>query len=55
MQFRQTLRQGHDRLIPQVAASTFTQGMDVTFVTTTNKDDEARELLRAFGMPFRDK
>jgi len=34
---------------------TFTQGMDVTFVTTTNKDDEARELLRAFGMPFRDK
>jgi large subunit ribosomal protein L5 len=33
---------------------TFTQGMDVTFVTTTRKDDEARELLRAFGMPFRE-
>ncbi len=33
---------------------TFTQGMDVTFVTTTNSDDEARELLRAFGMPFRE-
>ena len=33
---------------------TFTQGMDVTFVTTTNNDDEARELLRAFGMPFRE-
>src|ERR1700730_10744684 len=32
----------------------FTQGMDVTFVTTTNSDDEARELLRAFGMPFRE-
>jgi large subunit ribosomal protein L5 len=32
----------------------FTQGMDVTFVTSTNSDDEARELLRAFGMPFRD-
>jgi len=32
----------------------FTQGMDVTFVTSTNKDDEARELLRAFGMPFRE-
>jgi large subunit ribosomal protein L5 len=33
---------------------TFVQGMDVTFVTTTNNDDEARELLRAFGMPFRE-
>lgn len=32
----------------------FTQGMDVTFVTTTNSDDEARELLRMFGMPFRE-
>ena len=32
----------------------FSQGMDVTFVTTTNSDDEARELLRAFGMPFRE-
>jgi large subunit ribosomal protein L5 len=33
---------------------TFTQGMDVTFVTSTHSDDEARELLRAFGMPFRE-
>src|ERR1700682_5618216 len=33
---------------------TFTQGMDITFVTSTNKDDEARELLRSFGMPFRE-
>jgi large subunit ribosomal protein L5 len=33
----------------------FTQGMDITFVTTTRKDDEARELLRLFGMPFRDE
>src|SRR5438094_2293554 len=32
----------------------FTQGMDVTFVTNTNSDDEARELLRLFGMPFRE-
>jgi large subunit ribosomal protein L5 len=32
----------------------FTQGMDITFVTSTNKDDEARELLRALGMPFRE-
>lgn len=34
---------------------TFTQGMDITFVTTTKNDDEARELLRAFGMPFREE
>jgi large subunit ribosomal protein L5 len=33
---------------------TFTQGMDVTIVTTTTSDDEARELLRLFGMPFRE-
>lgn len=33
---------------------TFTQGMDITFVTTVKNDDEARELLRLFGMPFRD-
>src|SRR5688500_4821175 len=33
---------------------TFTQGMDVTFVTSTRNDDEARELLRQFGMPFRE-
>ncbi|MCI0641857.1 MAG: 50S ribosomal protein L5 [Gemmataceae bacterium] len=32
----------------------FTQGMDVTFVTNTRNDDEARELLRLFGMPFRE-
>jgi large subunit ribosomal protein L5 len=33
---------------------TFAQGMDVTFVTSTKSDDEARELLRGFGMPFRE-
>jgi large subunit ribosomal protein L5 len=33
---------------------TFTQGMDVTFVTNVRNDDEARELLRLFGMPFRE-
>ena len=32
----------------------FTQGMDITFVTSTRSDDEARDLLRAFGMPFRE-
>jgi large subunit ribosomal protein L5 len=28
-------------------------GMDITFVTTTDKDDEALVLLREMGMPFR--
>jgi large subunit ribosomal protein L5 len=28
-------------------------GMDVTFVTTTNRDDQAYALLRELGMPFR--
>jgi large subunit ribosomal protein L5 len=32
----------------------FTQGMDITIVTSTRNDDEARELLRQFGMPFRE-
>jgi len=30
------------------------QGMDITIVTSTDSNDEARELLRAFGMPYRD-
>lgn len=29
------------------------QGMNITLVTTTDSDEEARELLRGFGMPFR--
>ena len=29
------------------------RGMDVIFVTTAETDEEARELLRLFGMPFR--
>ncbi|MBN9517025.1 50S ribosomal protein L5 [bacterium] len=33
---------------------TFTQGMDITFVTSTRNDDESRDLLRLFGMPFRE-
>jgi large subunit ribosomal protein L5 len=28
------------------------RGMDVIFVTTAKTDEEARELLRLFGMPF---
>lgn len=32
---------------------THTQGMNVTLVTSTNSNDEARELLRRLGMPLR--
>ena len=32
---------------------TKSQGMNITFVTNVDSDDEARELLRAFGMPFK--
>lgn len=28
------------------------RGMDITFVTTANSDEEARELLRLMGMPY---
>ncbi len=31
-----------------------TRGLDVTFVTTAKRDEEAKALLKAFGMPFRD-
>lgn len=31
------------------------QGLNITFVTTAKTDDEARELLGLFGMPFRTK
>lgn len=30
-------------------------GMDITFVTTANTDEESYELLKAFGMPFASK
>ena len=28
------------------------RGMDIIFVTTAKTDEEARELLRLFGMPY---
>jgi large subunit ribosomal protein L5 len=31
-----------------------TRGMDITFVTSAEKDEEAKALLKAFGIPFRD-
>jgi large subunit ribosomal protein L5 len=30
-------------------------GMDITFVTTTDRDDEALVLLREMGFPFREE
>jgi large subunit ribosomal protein L5 len=32
----------------------FTQGMNITFVTTARSDEEGREMLKLFGMPFRE-
>lgn len=42
-------------VFPELNPDKFTrpQGMNITFVTSTDSNDEARELLRAFGMPFR--
>ncbi len=33
----------------------FQQGMNITFITTAKTDEEARQLLKLFGMPFRKK
>ena len=29
------------------------RGMDIIFVTTANSDEEAKELLKLMGMPFK--
>jgi large subunit ribosomal protein L5 len=44
-------------VFPEVegAAVTFQQGMNITVVTTAGSADDGRELLRQFGMPFRDE
>ncbi len=41
-------------VFPEVDADRmeFVQGMDVTLVTTAKTDEECRELLTLFGMPF---
>jgi large subunit ribosomal protein L5 len=36
-----------------VTKITFTQGMNITFVTTAKSDAHARALLASLGMPFR--
>lgn len=42
-------------VFPEIDAETVThpQGMNITIVTTAGTDDEGRELLKAFGMPFK--
>lgn len=42
-------------VFPELNPDKFTrpQGMNITIVTTAESNDEARELLRQFGMPFR--
>src|SRR5437016_7189383 len=43
-------------VFPEVNAAevTFQQGMNITVVTTAKNPDQGRELLRYFGMPFRE-
>lgn len=43
-------------VFPELNPDKFTrsQGMNIVFVTSTDSDTEGRELLRLFGMPFRD-
>ena len=50
-----TLGLAEQVVFPEIDADRLqhTQGMDITVVTSTDNDEQARELLRAFGMPFR--
>ncbi|MHC4507343.1 MAG: 50S ribosomal protein L5 [Planctomycetota bacterium] len=42
-------------VFPEINAAKveFQQGMNITFVTTAQTDEESRRLLQLFGMPFR--
>ncbi len=53
-QLRARLRE--QLIFPEISydAIDATRGLDVAVVTTTESDEEARELLRLLGMPFRD-
>lgn len=44
-------------IFPEINVDKITKilGMDVTFVTTAETDNEAYELLQLFGFPFRKK
>ena len=50
-----TLGLSEQLVFPELNPDKFlrTQGMHVTIVTSAGNDDDARELLRAFGMPFK--
>ncbi len=50
-----TLGVADHTIFPEVSAegNTATIGMDICFATSANTDEEGRELLRLFGMPFR--
>jgi large subunit ribosomal protein L5 len=50
-----TLGLSEQLVFPELNPDKYTrpQGMNVSLVTSTDSDDEARELLRGFGMPFR--
>jgi large subunit ribosomal protein L5 len=50
-----TLGLAEQVVFPEIDADRIqhSQGMDITIVSTTSSDDQARELLRALGMPFR--
>jgi large subunit ribosomal protein L5 len=50
-----TLGLAEQVVFPEIDADKLqhTQGMDITIVTNSESDDQARELLRALGMPFR--
>lgn len=43
-------------VFPELNPDKFTrrQGMNIVFVTTAETDDEGRELLTQFGMPFKE-
>jgi len=50
-----TLGVADHTIFPEVSAegNTATIGMDISFVTSATTDEEGRELLKLFGMPFR--
>ncbi len=50
-----TLGLSEQLVFPELNPDKYTrpQGMDITIVTSADSDDEARVLLRGFGMPFR--
>jgi large subunit ribosomal protein L5 len=50
-----TLGLAEQVVFPEIDADkiSHTVGMDITVVTSTQSDDQARELLRQLGMPFR--